>query len=572
MGPSASAAVNNVTPVDKRMVKLARAKSLRQERATWIPRYREISEFLLPFSGRYFTQDRNKGNKSFNSIYDSSATRAARILSAGLMAGVTSPARPWFRLATADPKLDEVSAVKQWLADVAQLMRDIFAKSNTYRALHTSYEELGAFGTGAILLDDNFDTVIWQTPLTAGEYSIGVNHLGKVDTVAREFEMTVAQMVDKFGYTNCSAAVRALYDNKRSYDVWIPVVHLIEPRALADRAANSPRAKDMLFASTYFELGAKEDQFLRESGYPEFPGLCPRWNTRGGDIYGNGPGFEALCDIKQLQHEQLRKAQGIDYMTRPPLQMPTGLKGMEANTLPGGVVYFDSTGPSNKIQTLFDVNLDLEHLRADISDVQGRIDKAFYADLFLLLAGEDPQRGVQPITAYEVAELKEEKLLMLGPVLERLHDELLSPLIDIAFSKIVAAGILPVVPPELSNMELSVQFISVLAQAQKAVGLQAFDRVLGYVANVAQFKPEIVDKIDTDELIDQASDMLGVDPKIIVADDKVVLIRAARAKQQQQAQQAEQAQQAAQAAAHLGSVSTVQPNLATDTMKALTGY
>lgn len=557
---------------DKRVRRLSRAKGLRNERATWIPRYREISEFLLPFSGRYFSQDRNRGAKSFNSIYDSTGTRAARILAAGLMAGVTSPARPWFRLATPDPKLDASSAVKQWLADTAQMMRDIFAKSNTYRALHTGYEELGAFGTAAILVDDNFDTVIWQTPLTAGEYSIGANDLGKVDTVAREFEMTVAQLVAKFGYKNCSKAVQALWDNKRSYDTWIPVVHLIEPRGMDERNYDSPLATDMPFASSYFELGANENKFLRESGYREFPALCPRWNTRGGDIYGNGPGFEALCDIKQLQHEQLRKAQGIDYMTRPPLQMPTALKGLEANTLPGGVVYYDATGSSNAIQTLFDVKLDLEHLRADINDVQARIDKAFYADLFLMLSGDDPTASRQPITATEVVELKEEKLLMLGPVLERLHDELLSPLIDLTFARMVQTGIVPEPPQEMRGVELSVQFISVLAQAQKAVGLQSFDRILGYVANIAQFKPEVIDKLDTDELIDQASDMLGVDPKIVVADDKVAYVRAARAKQQQAAAMAQAAPQGAQAVAQLGGVDTTKPNLATDTMKALTGY
>ena len=53
----------------------------------------------------------------------------------------------------------------------------------------------------------------------------------------------------------------------------------------------------------------------------------------------------------------------------------------------------------------------------------------------------------QPVghmTATEVAERHEEKLLMLRPVLERLHGEILSPLIEITFARMVEAGIVPI--------------------------------------------------------------------------------------------------------------------------------
>lgn len=551
-------------------LKIARAAAMNNERSIWIPRYRELSEFLLPFSGRYFTQDRNKP-KSFNSIYDSTATRALRILAAGLMAGITSPARPWFRLATPDPKLNDVGSVKVWLAEVAQLMLDIFAKSNTYRALHTVYEELGCFGTGPSIVDDNYDTVLWQTPLTAGQYSIGTNQLGKVDSLAREFEMTVKQMVEKFGKAACSPTVQTMYDSGRQMDTWVPILHLIEPRALTERNPNSPTAKNMPISSCYMELGRDNDTYLRESGYTEFPVLCPRWNVRGDDIYGNSPGMEILPDVKQLQHEQFRKAQGIDYKTRPPLQMPTELKGQEKNSLPGGVTYFDSTGPHNSIKTIFDVQLDLNELRSDIEDVRVRINQGMYADLFLMIA-DSADATRQPATATEIAEKKEEKLLMLGPVLERLHDELLNPLIDITFAKIVKAGILPPPPPELHNVDLSVQFISVLAQAQRAVGLSSLDRLLGTVQAVAGFKPEVMDKIDSDEVIDRYSDMLGIDPRIIVADDKVALIRKSRADAAKAAAAAQMVQPAADAAAKLGTVKTGGGNMATDIMQNLQGY
>ena len=127
---------------------------------------------------------------------------------------------------------------------------------------------------------------------------------------------------------------------------------------------------------------------LRESGFRRFPALCPRWTVSGGDIYGHSPGMEALGDIKQLQHEQLRKAQGIDYKTNPPLQVPTSLKYRDVDRLPGGIVYNDTAGSQAGIRPLYEVQLDLNHLLQDIQDVRGRIRSTFYADLFLMLSNQ----------------------------------------------------------------------------------------------------------------------------------------------------------------------------------------
>jgi hypothetical protein len=138
--------------------------------------------------------------------------------------------------------------------------------------------------------------------------------------------------------------------------------------------------------------------------------------------------MEALGDVKQLQHGQLRKAQAVDYMVKPPLQIPTAMKNMPLATLPGGAMYVDQNHPHGGIRSAFDVKLDVSHQLEDIRDVRERINQTFYVDLFLMLA--QAEQGGQPITAREVAEKHEEKLLMLGPVLERLHNELLKPKID----------------------------------------------------------------------------------------------------------------------------------------------
>ncbi|WP_186425088.1 portal protein [Cupriavidus metallidurans] len=538
---------------------------LKAERASWWSHWSEISSYLLPRSGRFFVQDRDRGQRRHNAIYDSTGTRALRVLAAGMMAGMTSPARPWFRLATSDPDLLKYGPVKVWLNDVTRLMQTVFERSNTYRALHSMYEELGAFGTAASLVMDDHSDVIRHYPLTTGEYCIATDYRGQVTTLYREFQKTVGEIVGEFGRDNCSVTVQNMYD-RGTLDQWVTLIHAIEPRS--DRDPSKRDNLNMAWKSVYFEIGGRDNQYLRESGFKEFKAVCPRWATAGGDIYGNSPGMEALGDVKQLQHEQLAKAKGINYKVNPPLQLPTALKNRDVETLPGGITYVDASNPHGGIRSAFEVNLDLSHLLEDIQDVRQRINSTFYTDMFLMLAN-DQRSG---ITATEVAERHEEKMLMLGPVLERLHNELLDPLVEMTFSRMVSAGIVPPPPEELQGQDLNVEFVSMLAQAQRAVGTNSVDRFVGNLGMVAQAKPDVLDKFDSDKWADVYADMLGVDPELIVPDDKVALIRQQRAQAQQAAQQAAMANSVADTAQKLGNVSTTGGNAASDIMQQFTGY
>lgn len=545
---------DNRTPRQKY---LARWGQLKNERSSWMSHWKEISDNLLPRSGRFFVEDRNRGEKKHNQILDNTGQRALRVLASGMMAGMTSPARSWFRLTTSDPQLDESADVKLWLADVTRVMEMVFSKSNTYRVLHSMYEELGAFGTAACIVLPDFDNVIHCYPLTAGEYAIATDHRGTVNTLYREFQMTVAQLVGEFGRDNVSTGVRSLFDSG-ALDKWVTVLHAIEPRA--DRDTSKRDSKNMPWRSVYFEPGGDQDQLLRESGFEQFPVLCPRWATAGGDIYGNSPAMEALGDIKQLQHEQLRKAQGIDNLSRPPLQVPSSMKSRELDMLPGGITFVDMATPNGGAKPLYEARIDLSHLLADIQDVRERIRGSFYADLFLMLDNStNPQ-----MTATEVAERHEEKLLMLGPVLERMHNEILDPLIDIAFDRMIESGIVPTPPDELQGRKLNVEFVSMLAQAQRAVATNAVDRFVANLGAVASIKPEVLDKFNADRWTDDYADMIGVNPELIVPDEQVAQIRQQRAQAQQAAQQSALINQGADTAAKLGGIDTSKQSALTD--------
>ena len=528
-----------------------RKEKLWAERSSWDAHYREISEVLLPRAGRFLTTDTNRGEKRHRAILDSTGTRALRTLAGGMMAGMTSPARPWFRLTTLDPELDESYAVKAWMGDITLRMQMIFNRSNVYRALHTAYEELGAFGTSATVIYDDDERVIHCMPLTVGEYCISTDARGQVDTLYRQFRLPVAAVVREFGYENCSDRVQRMWDEKH-YDEWVDIINAIEPNY--ERDGNKWDNRNMPFRSLYFE-DSEGDKFLRQSGFLQFPALCGRWVVTGGDIYGNSPGMEALGDLNQLQQEQLRKAQAIDYQSNPPVIVPGEMKDDESSIAPGGVIFVGSSQQAQTIRTAFDVNLDLSALLADIQDTRSRINEAFYKDIFLMLT----TTGTDRMTATEVAERHEEKMLMLGPVLDRLNNEVLDPLITLVFDRMMRMGLIPPPPPEMEGVGLNVDYISILAQSQKAITTNAVDRFVTNLGVIAGVKPEVVDKFDADRWADYYADALGVDPRLVVPGKDVAVIRQQRAEQAAAAQQMEMASQASQVARNLGDMQSAQP-------------
>ena len=517
---------------------LKRWNALKAERSSWAPHWKEISEVLLPRSGCFLPTDNNRGEKRHRAILDNTGTRALRTLSGGMMSGMTSPARPWFRLTTNLPGLDESYEVKKWLSQVTTMMQMVFNRANVYRALQMSYEELGAFGTSTTILLDDYENVIHCMPLTIGEFAIATNARGSVDTVYREFRMTVGAMVGEFGIENVSRAVRNMYD-RGQYDKWVNVINAIEPRR--DRDPKKRDAKNMAYRSVYFEAaGEKDGKVLRETGFRHFPALASRWSVTGGDIYGTSPGMEALGDLQQLQQEQLCKSKAIAYQSDPPIAVPADLRDQQHNLIPGGVVYVDNIAQQQVMRSTHEVPLRIDALLADIQDVRGRVEQAFYKDVFMMIAGTQNSR----MTATEVAERHEEKMLMLGPVLERLNAEMLNPLIRMTFDRMVMVDMLPPLPPELEGVDLNVEFVSILAQAQRAISTNAIDRFTQNLGVLAGIKPEIVDKFDGDFWADYYSDALGIDPQLIVTGEKVALIREQRAQQAQAAAQMEQAKTA----------------------------
>jgi hypothetical protein len=140
------------------------------------------------------------------------------------------------------------------------------------------------------------------------------------------------------------------------------------------------------------------------------------------------------------------------------------------------------------------------------------------------------------ITAREIDERREEKMLMLGPVLERLHDEMLSPLVERVFKIMARNGQLPPPPGGLDLAGLQVEFISILAQAQKSVATAGIERMWQFGAQIGALKPEALDRLDADGTIDAYADLTGAPATVLV--DRAKAEKARQSRAQAQAHQA----------------------------------
>ena len=552
-----------------------RYKKLENDRSSWRSHWMEISDYLAHRRGKFLIEDsqNTRGRKRNNKIIDSTGTQSLRTMTAGMMSGMTSPARPWHRRKIGnDPALMENSEVKEWIGQVERVERSILNKSNFYNSVSTVYTELGAFGTAPLYRQPSFDNVIHFRPFTAGEYVIAENHFGQVDTVGRYFTMTVSQVVEKFGiipgetkidWKGISATTKKLWDTN-NYDSLVAIIHLIEPRRNEDRDFTRRDQMNMPIRSVYFEYAGDGEDILFEGGFKKMPIYVPRWDVLSGEVYGRSPGMDTLGDIKQLQHQQKRKAQAIDKMVNPPMVASVNLRGKPSTTLPGGNTYVDPTQGGQGFTPAYQVQPRINEMLMDIQEVQERVQRGFYADLFAMMINSDRRQ----MTATEVAERHEEKLVLLGPVLQRLNVELLDPLLDDVFDFALDAGLLPPIPEVLQGQELEVEYVSLLAQAQQAVSASTIERTLSFAGNLSAVFPEVVDVIDADFALREYSEVLGNDPKLIKATETVDKAREARAAEQQQAQAMEQAGAAAQGAKVLSEADTQTPNALTDLLSA----
>jgi len=520
----------------KRRIVAQMYEERQQQEHTW----RQLSRYINPSRGRFDEDNRtSEGKRRDYFLLDPYPMEAHGKCAAGLHSGLTSPSRPWFELGLADEELASYHTVKLWLDDCKDILMDIYAKSNVYNTLLQIEAELSQFGTAGALMLEDINTAIWCRPYTCGEYAGDVDARGRMAKLARKMRLKAWQMIDEFGLDVVSDAVKTAYnqdDEKADFEVQM----LIERNPNYDPDAFG--VGNFPWRSYYFESTAQE-KFLKISGFNECPFLMPRWTTIANGIYGTGPGHNALGNCMQLQKLETVNMQLLENRANPPMIVPASVG--KVNRLPGKTTLVPDPTIGSGIRPLFDATGNREEVLQTIQFKQSQIGAAFFNDLFVMLANNDTPE----MTAREVAERHEEKLLMLSPVLEQMHNEVLAPLTKRAFEICLRNGLFPPIPMELEGQEntIKAEFISLLAQAQKAVATPAIERTLSLAGNLAGISPDVMDNLNLDDAIRKHASLTGTPESVLRDEDDVQKMRQERAAAQAQQQQLENMEQMAPA-------------------------
>lgn len=513
--------------------------ALKKKRLPYLDRWRAIRDYELPYTGELDeTPDENEqARRHDDHIYNGAAWASNQVFAAGIMSGLTPQSRQWFRLSFANKDVQNMTGAGKLLDDRLDILNDVLNKSNFYNAIHSCYLEL-AFGQAPLGVFASAETGVHFVPFTIGSYFLDVDADGMVTTFAREYWMTLQQLADKFGVENLPRSLQLQYKNETEKSERHKVYWLVMP----NRAHENGRIDrfHLPFVSVYWLESSMENEWLDVGGFHEFPVPTGRYLVTGGAAYGKGPGWFAEGDSKGLQLLEQDYLTAVELGVKPPVQSDanTAMKGI--NLIPGGNTI---TSNGNAVTPLFQVNLALDHLQGKIQELTDRIKRAYAADLFLML-----DSMTQTMTAREVMERTQEKMQQLGPVVQRMQFEFLSKIIERVYAILDRANVFPAPEdPQLAQMlaqeEIQIEYISPLAQAQKLSGLVNIEQAVSFTAQIAQFDPAALDKLNFPAAVDRYCDMLGAPAAIRRTEDEFEAI------QEQKAEAAAQQEQAAQAAA-----------------------
>ena len=446
-------------------------------------------------------------------ILDSTPLIALRNFSSGMMSGATSPTNRWFKTVFTNADLANDYYLKNWCSNQEELTRKILYSSNFYQCLPEVYKQLGVFGFCAIGIEPDYDNVVNFKVLPMGSYYYARNSKGKINTFCRVYIETVKNIVEKFGSSCPKELIEVSKENPfKQYEI----IHFVEEnKYYREKHLSSKYAK---YVSAV--ILSSKNEFLSIKGFSKFPYVVFESSNPSDTDYPNDcPGVNALADVKQLMMMVKEYAKAVKKIVCPTYKGPASLKNKKLADVPGAYIEEDENGRG--ISPVYEVNPRVLELKQEKDELKQAIKEHFYNDLFAMILNT-AERGR---TATEVNELKEEKMVLLSPLLEQIHCALREILTWI-YDEQIRVGIIEPLKKEYQNCRFQIEFISSLAQAQKVSNIASIERFTTFVSNIANaIDPVLKSKLNGEKIIEDYATFANISPTQIVPSDEIEKIR-----------------------------------------------
>jgi len=451
---------------------LSALQKMKTDRQTYDSTWQEVADLMFP--RRDFTTTRTEGQKRTPKIYDSTALHSLEQLASGLHGMLTPPSSKWAALRIKGNK--ETPDDRRWLDMASNYLFDVFSSPDSLFATSTFefYCDLIAFGNAAMSVTFKKGQIIFNSEPLATCYT-RENELGKTDTVYLCRKYSPIEVIRSFGEANVHPKVAEAY--RKNVPMEIEVLQVIEPR---DAHYGRGAVKDKKpYKSCFIDILHKH--MMREDGFDDFPFMFSRWSKRAGETYGYGPAVAAISEARQLNTMVEIMTRAAAKNTDPPLLSPAEGMILPLRLDAGAINYYNpDLGEPKFWQNGFQPN----YFDTLIEQKRILIQKMFYVDWLNL-----PE--LSRMTTVEVNQRTQDSLRQLSPMLSRLGAEFLSPLIQRTLFLAIDNNLLPKPPASSQGKEVSIDYTSPMAVAQRAVQANAVLQGLTIGAQLAQFDQSV---------------------------------------------------------------------------------
>lgn len=535
---------------------LADQDRLKTLRSSYESIWRDIDYYIDPFGAGGFTKTTGI-NRDVEDLFDVTGIDGLDRYTAAI-AGITIPRQQrWHGVEFADAELMKIPNVARWCERATdRLFQARYAPDTGFEAqMYEDIRQEGKYGTSALWIGERVGYGLFYKTVHLSEIYIDENYSGRVDRVHRLYTTTLKEAAKEHKAENLSPVSQRDLADPRKCHREVEILHVVRPNAEYEPGYLS--SKGFRVESLYIEVSEKH--LISRKGFHSMPIPVSRHITGPRDVYGRSPAMKVLATVKGANQMARTIIDAGNRAVDPPLLYYDDADITKIVTRPGGITAGGVNENGKPLVTPLITGTQLPIGLELIEQERGVIKRAFLDEFFRLLS--DPS---DRMTATQVMETLQKEGVLIAPYAGRRETEKLGPMVERELDIMLRAGAIEPFPSEVIEAKARprVNMTNPLSRMARAEEVTGFTRLaeIGFQAAGAG-RPDALDRLNFDDGMVAAGEVLGVRPSLLYSDDELAQRRQAQNDAKEGAQQAELAPKMADAALSAARANEIAQNL-----------
>ena len=458
---------------------MARYERAKSKRTNFVDVFEECYEYALPQRESFYYEV--SGQRRDDKIFDSTAVVGVQEFASRLQSGLVPNFARWADLtAGSEVPKEERDAVNNELDEVTDYVFEVLQNSNFAQEVHESFMDL-AVGTGVLVCEEG-DAInpIRFSAIPLPHVILDTGPDDRIDHVFRERKnIRYDQLTIMYPKGTFNEQLVGLMANQSDQTTTVLEVVCRDYSKLNEEAY-----LHYAICMTTKSVIMKRDM----KGVGSNPFICFRWSKCAGEVYGRGPLFNALSDIKTVNLTVEMILENAQMAISGIYQMEDdGVINVDTINLVPGTIIPKAMGSAGLQPIQAAGRFDVAQLQIDRA--QNAIKKHLYSEML-----GDPNRT--PASATEVAERMADLSRRIGSAFGRLQIELVQPVLQRVIYILKKQGRIEI--PTINGREIKIKSVSPLAQAQANQDISAVSRFLELAQSA--FGPEAMQILINSEM------------------------------------------------------------------------